>query len=391
MPLDQPSQSNGYLISPFHKLSVELWNLILTSLHGRLGALETVAGSFEDALGDEAIALAQGRIDDTIVPQLMQVQEEMTAVQAAISLAEDQLAALQNGGVLAENVPLAGATDLFPAGTDAQEAFGLIELALVALSTAKLAVSAKADLATAKAGASDTKWLTPYGAAALIGEIAGDVVFEVFTASGTFTKQADDFLYFVESINAGASGQAVRSPGAVRYIAGGDGGDYIARFVLPSEFGASIAVTVGAGGLPVTAIAVNEQINGNNGGLSSFGTLVRSLRAAKGGAGIANNAPGVNGDWSGGVSGFTLGNSMLGGGAGASSTVSSGGSATTGQPAGTSQTAGNGGAAAHGTASAGTAPGGGGGSAGGGATNAVSGAGARGEVRVYRFKRRKPA
>lgn len=413
MPLETPSPSNGYSITGFHKMSVDLWQAVLTSLHGRLSGLEAVAGSFEDALSDTAIALAQGRIDDSIVPQLTQVQQQMAGIQSAIAVAEDQLAALQNGGVKAENVPLAGASPLFPLGTDAQEAFTLIEQAVFALAEAKLDAStysdAKATGTEAAAGQSNSKWLTPNTGAAMIGALAGDVVKQVFTASGTFTKEADDIAYFVEAIGAGGGGAKGGS-----YQGGGQQGEWVERFIIAADISSSVSVTVGAAG---SGTATNNA-SGTAGGASSFGAYLVS-RGGKGGLYSASSVMAMLPWELGGAyaaqtsifpttlivnpsdpfsinSGYTsrgLGVAMFNqaGNVGPVTVdgptfgefVNSSGPFASGVA--NSRRFGKGGA----RATDGSAPGGGGGAA--LTADAKAGNGARGEVIVYRFKRRKAA
>lgn len=374
MSLEPPSPSNGYNVTVFHKLSVEVWQAILSSLHGRLNGLEAVAGSFETALGAEAVAIAQGRIDDAIVPQLTQVKQEMTAIQQAIALAEDQLAALQSGGVKAENVPLAGATDLFPMGTNAQEAFGYIEEALVALANGKVDKSAKASIAEAKAGQSDSTWLTPSTGAAMIGALGADADLQVFIESGTLTKEDGDFAYYIEMWGGGGGG------GAGDYMYGGRGGAFASGFVLADELPDNVSIIVGSGGSGATVWPGN----GTSGGESKFGD---KLLAPGGGAGSGTSSS-VHIEGTFGESFFsgtspignrnTPGNSYKAGGTGAGGNSGN----IVGRAGGTSYFAGNGGS---GPGGAGMAPAGGGG----GHYNGRGGNGARGEVRVYRFKRRK--
>jgi hypothetical protein len=86
-----------------------------------------------------------------------------------------------------------------------------------------------------------------------------------FTSSGTFTVPTDCRLVFVEVWGAGGSGRRVATGNGQ---AGGAGG-YSAGWVDVSAV-SSVAVTVGAGGAGVSGAGVD----GNAGGASSFGSTV---------------------------------------------------------------------------------------------------------------------
>lgn len=225
-----------------------------------------------------------------------------------------------------------------------------------------------------------------------IASLAGDVVREIFTSSGTFTKEDDDLAYFVEAWGGGGSG--ARYTGTVQG-GGGGGGEYVSAFLLAADVPGSVSVTVGAGGGSVAADG-----NGQAGGHSSFGTHATSLggRGGPASSGMAalprtGGLSATNTDQQdiiirlpqthagrGGAGGNALrgtgGDSVWGGAGGG------GASSTNFHPGGTSEFGGNGGDAGDTAGQDGQAPGGGG-----GASRGTSGAGARGEVRVYRFKR----
>lgn len=214
---------------------------------------------------------------------------------------------------------------------------------------------------------------------------------KTFTASGNFVKPPGYSMFDSLIWSGGNSGE--KSGGAGDARGGGGGGCFPAR--LPaSSLGATTAVTVGAGG------AARATTNtGALGGDSSIGTLVKVKQAAtytSGGAVMVGTAAAVSasmgdqaGDfgyisgpsssslWGGGASAAAQpsSGSIYGGGAGGSF---SGGSLYT---PGASSFGGSGGAAGDATSgAAGTAPGGGGG---GTRTGTQSGAGARGEVRIW--------
>jgi hypothetical protein len=225
--------------------------------------------------------------------------------------------------------------------------------------------------------------------------------YQAFTASGTWTKPAGisaDAIVYVEMIGGGGGGGArARGGGNTGRTTGGGGGGFTAKTILASTLGATVAVTVGAGGAGGVTPDDNVNTPGAAGGNSSFGSF--SIPGGSGGV-VSSSSTGPDGNANlHGFDGFMGGdalwsttgatnkiNSTHGGGAG-------GGSVVTVQTAGTSSFAGNGGnglsatVAGMITATSGSAPGGGGG----GATNAsttsssraTGGSGGRGEVRVW--------
>lgn len=200
-----------------------------------------------------------------------------------------------------------------------------------------------------------------------------------FTASGTWTKPSGldpDLMVTVYAWGGGGSGAKGSTNG------GGGGAGSAFKFFLfrLGDLPGSVAVGIGAGGAAVSA----SNTNGNAGGTTSFGTLLTSTGAnpglTSGAGGAAGTGPFNGGSGGAGVasgSGSPGGNALQGAGGG-------GGSGTSNVPAGgTSEFAGAGGTGGDGTpeATSGTAPGGGGG----GCTSngTASGAGARGEVRIF--------
>jgi hypothetical protein len=201
--------------------------------------------------------------------------------------------------------------------------------------------------------------------------------YQVFTASGTWTKPVGAKIVFVEMWGGGGAGQSAASAAN----GGGGGGGYRSAWILASALAATEMVTVGAGGAPGSSPG--------SGGYSMFqsvqatgGTGSSSNGVGGTGGGLlpgpqATSGPGADGIFAGGGgaagSGYNGGRSNYGAGGGGAASSAGAGSG------GTSERAGNGGAAiVTGTASPGQAPGGGGG----GAYNGTGGAGARGEVRI---------
>ncbi len=304
-----------------------------------------------------------------------------------------------------------------------------------------------ASQAQAEAGTNTTTLMTPQRTAQAIAALAGagSVVVETFTSSGNFSEDPDDVVYFVEAWGGGGSGGVAIRSATNASAGGGGGGAYASAWLLPSQISSPVTVTVGAGGAAKTTTNAAGSAIGNSGGNSSFGSFltaygggpggfnVNSLSVSGGGGGGLTSAGGVGflhipglptpwvetatadiraivglGVYGGGVGAYfswsTNGkSSVFGGGGGggfATSALTAGGSIYGGGgggsgadngialSGGTSVFGGAGGAGtSNGNGVDGSIPGGGGG---GGTRSAsgstTSGAGGRGEVRVWRFK-----
>lgn len=202
--------------------------------------------------------------------------------------------------------------------------------------------------------------------------------YRVFSTTSNFAKAPGYSRYDGEAYGAGGSGAKHSS---FQYTHGGAGGA-CTPFSLPATaLGATEVVTIGAPGAAVTA----ADTNGNPGGNTSLGTLVTSQGGAGGKAdpsssatanatgGVANvGFPSIAGAY---INGGDSGSSSTRGGAGGGGMFN-----FTPSNGGLSLFAGAGGAAsAAGAAGDGVAP-----SGGGGATRSgTSGAGARGELRIW--------
>lgn len=220
---------------------------------------------------------------------------------------------------------------------------------------------------------------------------------QTFTSSTNWTKPGgfdatDSVVAMI--IGGGGSGFAncdiYASSG--QNASGGGGGGVMCVSIPYGSIGSTVSVVVGAGGSAVTS-SLNTPVNGNNGGTSSFGSYSalggeggREVTGGQGGAPmLISNATsrvefsngGRGNSASLGVSDFVY--SGLTGGGGASIVNN------TRRTGGASLFFGSGGLGGvwnSSNGSAGTVPGGGGGGA--AAFNTItSGAGARGEVRVY--------
>lgn len=253
------------------------------------------------------------------------------------------------------------------------------------------------------------KTLTEIGAAA--GGSGTTIDYEAFTASGTWNKRSglsDSARILVECWGGGGGGGEHTIAGG-----GGGGGGYSWRWFLGSELSTSETVTVGAGGSGgvsgagsvggnttfgslITAYggaagagdAFGDAGGGGGGGQLSAGQSALGSSGGAGGSPIPGSASSTSGaNTGGGGAGTTTGGRGMfgggGGGGGANPTGGNGGNTWYGGGGGggngatTGGTSTFGGAGGDGT-SAGTAPGGGG-----GGSTTTSGAGARGEVRVW--------
>lgn len=127
---------------------------------------------------------------------------------------------------------------------------------------------------------------------------------QTFDGNGTWVKPGFGTFAFVQVWGAGASGgTSIVGESA----AAGGGGAYQEALLPLSLLGSTEAVTVGAGG----AAQVTPDIDGNNGGHSSFGNFIFAYGGGAGGAGSASDAGGGGG---GGIN--STGSSTAGAGAG---------------------------------------------------------------------------
>ena len=218
-----------------------------------------------------------------------------------------------------------------------------------------------------------------------------------FTANGTFTKPPGYGYFGIMAWSGGNSGQRTNNA-AVASVGGGGAG--CGEFkVLSSTVGTTETVTIGSGGTAVSTVA-----NGNVGNSTTLGSLVtvypgtawnqggsisNGLKTNSASTGIlgvgyeggeSRNGSIINTIWGGGGTAAdgaaNSGSSIWGGGAGGSMSA-----AAAVKTAGTSVYGGAGGAASSASnGTDGTAPGGGGGAT---QTGALSGAGARGELRIW--------
>jgi hypothetical protein len=147
--------------------------------------------------------------------------------------------------------------------------------------------------AEAEAGTDNTKMMTPLRVAQAIDVQAGMVDYQVFTASGTWTKPSGLSANAIVTVELWAGGGGGGRSATSEAASGGGGGAYATYTFLASSLGATQAVTVGAGGIGRLA----SRGNGTAGGNSSFSTLV----AYGGGAGLSSSGTTVDGANGGGA------------------------------------------------------------------------------------------
>jgi len=132
-----------------------------------------------------------------------------------------------------------------------------------------------------------------------------------FTASGTFTTDADCMFAMVRIVGGGGAGGGTPATNAFSSAegGGGGGGEYAEGWFTAVQLGASQTVTIGAGGTGVS------NGTGNTGGTTSFGALMTAIGGAGGAAGAASN--GDSGTFGGmGGTGGTGGSFRVRGGSG---------------------------------------------------------------------------
>lgn len=197
--------------------------------------------------------------------------------------------------------------------------------------------------------------------------------YKVFTSSGTFTKPPGYSMFSGLLWAAGNSGSRhATNP------RGGGGGVCVPFTLASSVFSVSETITVGAGGEPYTGTLDDT---GNLGGTSSIGTIIvtelpgAGLPSSQEGSGKFGVGFGTGWNGGSGSTGNVVGGSTIYGGAGGSGHTAAGGISKFGGSGGQGVSGANG--------NPGTAPGGGGGGSVIGGTSTQSGAGARGELRIW--------
>lgn len=214
--------------------------------------------------------------------------------------------------------------------------------------------------------------------------VKADPLINVITASTTWIKPpgyADHAQITIQAWGGGASGGKSNGGGAPGF-GGGGGGGYVSVLATYAYVPSSLSIVIGAGGAALTSAG-----NGNAGGATTVGSLLTAPggqpnNAATGGSG---GRPGglagtIYAGGSGGEASGAGGNGIHGAGGGGGGNIASGGTAFAGGSSVFGGWGGAGGVFNNVSGLAGGTPGGGGGGA---YLGPSSGAGARGEVRIW--------
>lgn len=186
--------------------------------------------------------------------------------------------------------------------------------------------------------------------------------YQVFTATGNYTKATNNPSFVIVEVQGGGSGG--RGISSSIFADGGTSGGYSKKLILASSLSASETVTIGAGGAGSAPLA-----NAGVGGTSSFGAHCSATGGSAPASGVATAGLGSGGDIN--VRGN---NSSKNDGFGAGSPMFGGGALT---PTASGQA---------GVAAVANSGGGGGGALGSGTTSYNGGTGGSGIVIVWEYK-----
>ena len=102
--LPAPTADNNMLLHPMQKLDFDFLQGLLTELHSRFNAIELITGDVQAELSAETSTRLQNAFDNTLSPLLQQALDTVAQVQSEVGATQDQLFAIQQGGVGAANV-----------------------------------------------------------------------------------------------------------------------------------------------------------------------------------------------------------------------------------------------------------------------------------------------
>lgn len=106
-----PSASNGYLFQPDTPLSPEVFNGCFGSIKTAIDALQQVVVDYE-TIQQGGVDHAHDFIEASVQPAIATLVAQITGLQGLVAAAEDQLAAIQNGGVEPANITIPDAVGL---------------------------------------------------------------------------------------------------------------------------------------------------------------------------------------------------------------------------------------------------------------------------------------
>ncbi|SMD09986.1 F5/8 type C domain-containing protein [Fulvimarina manganoxydans] len=119
-----PTSSDGYAVTVSFTISPEVWNAVIPLFHDRLVAIEDFISAGYTAAQQAGTAMAQAIIQQSVTPQIAQINATISGFEDQLALAEDRLAALNNGGVVAANVTIMPVEGLD--ATNAQDAIAAL-------------------------------------------------------------------------------------------------------------------------------------------------------------------------------------------------------------------------------------------------------------------------
>lgn len=118
------------------------------------------------------------------------------------------------------------------------------------------------------------------GASAFLALASTGADVQTFTSSGSWVKPSGKTAVYVFAVGGGAGGNGGARAGAGTAALGGSGGNGAGdarAFFNASSLSGTVTVTIGAGGAGGTARTTNgTQVNGQNGGTTSFGDYLRA-------------------------------------------------------------------------------------------------------------------